>query len=150
MNHWKSIVKKWLNEDLSIRRVKLSQSKNRWFLVIKDGAFETIEGIFDKCFVLEVLRNTDLSYFLCNFLWLQFFSCLLKKRCQTNVILDHNALGTKCFAKYITLISLSFVNVELFLVNTETPLKSRNQCRCFKGPTVLNLQHQRSILILFF
>ena len=48
---------------------------------------------------------------------------------------------------YITLISLSFVNVELFLVNTETPLKSRNQCRYFKGPTLLNLQLKRSILI---
>ena len=60
--------------------------------------------------------------------------------CQTIIILDHNALGTKCFAMFITLIS--FVNVELVLVNTETPLKSRNQCRCFKGPTLLNLQLQ--------
>ena len=67
--------------------------------------------------------------------------------CQTNIFLDHNALGTKYFAMYITLISLSFVNVELFLGNTETPLKSRNQCRYFKSPTLLNLQLQRSILI---
>ena len=38
-------------------------------------------------------------------------------------------------------------NVELFLVNTETPLKSKNKCWCFKGPTLRNLQLQRSILI---
>ena len=103
------------------------------------------------------MLTTDLYHFLCNVLWLRYFSCLLLKEeeivvlkisgCQTNIFLDHNALGTKYFAMYITLISLSFVNVELFLVNTETPLKSRNQCRYFKGPTLLNLQLQRSILI---
>ena len=103
------------------------------------------------------MLTTDLYHFLCNVLWLRYFSCLLLKEeeivvlkisgCQTNIFLDHNALGTKYFAMYITLISLSFVIAELFLVNTETPLKSRNQCRCFKGPTLLNLLLQRSILI---
>ena len=161
MNHWKSIVIKWPNEDLSIRREKLSQLKNRWYVVIKDGAFKTIEIIFDNSVLSSrscQLLNSIISYVM-------FFDCdplaaLFKEEeivvfeitgCQTIIILDHNALGTKCFAMYIALISLSFVYVELFLVNTETPLKSRNQCQCFKGPTLLNLPLQGSILIpLFF
>ena len=69
-----------LNEDLSIRREKLSQLKNRWFVVIKDGAFETIEDIFDNSVLSSrscQLLISIISY--CNVLWLRFFSCIIKR-----------------------------------------------------------------------